>query len=154
MAMPSNQLLIALSENHRRSVSITLQLVDKTLCEWDDWARGRLRAGVMYRQQDTISSQQKSELQHKIINIRQLIARLRDDLQLETSTVATGQSMVGQAALLWEMLVELNSRSLGGYGKVPEQLAIYLDPIGNKLAEEMNEIARLFSQPTSGVTEA
>jgi hypothetical protein len=152
MATPSNMPLIALSENHRRSISITLQLVDKTRCEWDDWSRGSVRAGVLYRQQDTISSQQKSELQHKIVNIRQLIARLRDDLQLETSTVATAQSILGQAALLWEMLVELNSHSLGGYGKVPAQLASYLDPIGNHLAEEMNEIPRLFSQPASGGT--
>jgi hypothetical protein len=148
MATPSNMPLIALSENHRRSISITLRLVDKTLCEWDDWARGRVRVGVMYRQRNTFSSQQRSQLQNKIANIRQLIARLRDDLQLETSTVGTGQSIVGQAALLWEMLVELNSRSLGGYGKVSEQLASYLDPIGNELAEGMNEIARFFSQPT------
>ncbi len=27
---------IELSENHRGSISITLQLVDQALCEWDD----------------------------------------------------------------------------------------------------------------------
>lgn len=59
---------------------------------------------------------------------------------------------MGQAALLWEMLVELNSHSLGGYGQVSGQLATYLDPIGSKLAKEMNEIARLFSQPASAAT--
>ena len=32
---------IELSENHRRSISITLQLVDQALCEWDDWTNGR-----------------------------------------------------------------------------------------------------------------
>jgi hypothetical protein len=38
---------------------------------------------------------------------------------------------------------------LQGYGNVPEELARYLDPIGKQLAEEMNEISQLFSQPVS-----
>ena len=49
--------------------------------------------------------------------------------------------VVGQATVLWEMLAELNSRFLEGYGRVPEELAHYLDPIGEKLAAEMNEIS-------------
>jgi hypothetical protein len=57
---------IELSENHHRSISITLQLVDKALCEWDDWTKGKLRVGVMYRQSDTFSPEQKNELRNKI----------------------------------------------------------------------------------------
>ena len=48
--------------------------------------------------------------------------------------------VVGQATILWEMLAELNSRSLEGYGRVTEEPADYLDPIGEKLAAKMNEI--------------
>jgi hypothetical protein len=140
---------IELNANHRRSVSITLQLVDKALCEWDDWTKGHVQSGVMYRQQDTISPTQKNELRSKIAKIRQLIARLRDDLQLQSSVIETSQPIVGQASVLWEMLIDLESRSLQAYGKVPEELARYLDPIAKQLAAEMNEISRLFSRPTS-----
>src|SRR5438876_728863 len=129
METRSRRPLIELSENHRRSVSITLQLLDKTLCEWDDWTRGRMQMGVMYRQRDTFSSEQKNELQRRIGKIRQLMSRLRDDLQLEAKTVAMSQSIVGQAAVLWEMLTSLSSQGLRGYGSVSEQLACYLDPI-------------------------
>lgn len=142
--------LIELSENHRRSVSITLQLVDKALCEWNDWANGHVQSSVMYSQRDTFSTAQKKELWNRIAKIRQLMVRLRDDLQLTVNVVATSQLMVGQAAVLWEMLTDLNSRGLKGYGKVPEDLAPYLDPIGETLCDEMNAIARLFSQPSSG----
>jgi hypothetical protein len=48
------------------------------------------------------------------------------------------------------MLTGLNTQGLQGYGRVPEDLSRYLDPIGDKLAEEMNEVAKLFSQPTMG----
>jgi hypothetical protein len=145
-----NMASIELSENHRRSISITLQLVDQALCEWDDWANGRVQSGIMYRQLDTLSPFQKHQLQKKITKVRQLVVRLRDDLGLEPKNIATSHSIIGQASLLWEMLTELSSRGLQGYGKVPDELGHYLDPIGEELAAEMNEIARLFSKPISG----
>jgi hypothetical protein len=141
---------IELSENHRRSISITLQLVDKALCEWDDWVNGRMRCGVMYREQDTFSPTQKDRLRDKIVAIRDLLVRLRDDLQLEPKVAPTSQAIVGHASVLWEMLAELNSRALQAYGKVPDNLDHYLDPIGEQLAAEMNEIARLFSKSITG----
>jgi len=135
-----------LSENHRRSISIVLQLVDKALCEWDAWTDRPPPAGVMYQQQDTLSPTQKKRLRQKSSAVRELILRLRDDLHLEPSRPATSQMVVGQATILWETLAELNSRSLEGYGRVPEELAHYLDPIGEKLAAQMNEISFLFSR--------
>ncbi|PYL53944.1 MAG: hypothetical protein DMF29_07320 [Verrucomicrobia bacterium] len=74
---------IELGENHRRSISITLQLVDQALCEWDNWANGRLRSGIIYQQMDTLSVIQKQQIKNKIANVRQLIIRLRDDLGLK-----------------------------------------------------------------------
>jgi hypothetical protein len=139
----------ALSENHRRSISTTLHLVDKALCEWERWEKGDVPSGAMYQQQDTLSRTQKRELHGKIAEVRQLIVCLRDDLQLKPSKPATSQLIVGQATVLWEMLADLESRSLQGYGNVPEELARYLDPIGRQLTEEMNEISQLFSQPIS-----
>jgi hypothetical protein len=136
---------IELSENHRRSISITLQLVDQALCEWDDWTSGRLQSGVMYRQMDTLSAIQKQQLKDKIANVRQLIVRLRDDLDLEPKHVATARSIGGHASVLWEMLTELNSRGLGGYGRVPEELGRYLDPLGEKLTGQMNAIIALLT---------
>jgi hypothetical protein len=136
---------IELSDNHRRSISIVLQLVDKTLCQWDDWAQGEVSVGVMYRQQDTLSLTQKRELSSKIAGVRQLIIRLRDDLQLEPGLATTPQLIVGQATVLWEMLADLNSRSLRGYGEVPKDLACYLDPLAEKLTTQMNAIAGMFS---------
>lgn len=143
---PFNSPPAQLDQNHRRSISITLQLLDKALCQWSNWAKGQVQTGVMYREQDTFSAAQKSELSIKIAKIRQLMVRLRDDLQLQASVIATSDPMVGQASMLWEMVIELESRSLQGYGKVPDELAHYLDPIGRQLCAEMNEISRLFSR--------
>ncbi|MGI9115525.1 MAG: hypothetical protein DLM52_07515 [Chthoniobacterales bacterium] len=139
--------MIELNENHRRSISITLQQVDKTLCEWSDWAEGRVRRGVMYVERDTLSAGQKEKLKFRIAKVRQLMCHLRDDLRLQAATVDTSQALAGPASILWEMLAELNSRSLRAYGNVPDELASYLDGRGVQLAESMNDIARLFSRP-------
>lgn len=143
---------VKLSTNHRRSISASLHLTDKALCTWDAWATGDVPAGVMYQQRDTLSAVQKRELRTKIKQARELIVRLRDDLQLQPSTPTTPQLLAGQATVLWEMLCDLNSRSLRGYGNVPDDLARYLDPIAEKLLAEMNKISGLFSQssPSAG----
>jgi hypothetical protein len=65
MATARTQSHIELSENHRRSISITLQLVDKALCEWDDWAKGNVRSGVMFREQDMFSPTKRPDCRKK-----------------------------------------------------------------------------------------
>ena len=99
----------------------------------------------MYQQQDTLSAQQKRELRRRIGQLRHEILRTRDDLKLEPARPATSSLIVGGANVLWEMLCELNGPSLQGYGEVSGDLAQYLNPIGQTLAEQMYEIARLFS---------
>ena len=140
---------IELSENHRRSISITLQLVDKALCEWSDWCDGRVQSGVLFREEDTLSDSQKTELRNQIAAIRQLMLRLRDDLSLSVKTIFTARSVATHSSLLWEMLTELNSRQLQAFGWVPENLGRYLDPVGQQLTQQMNAITALLSETHS-----
>jgi hypothetical protein len=135
-----------LDPNHRRSISVSLRLLDKALCEWERWARGEVASGVLYQQKDTLTSAEKKQLQLRIANQRQLIAQLQRDLDLEPEIISTSQLITGQANVLWEMLAELNSQSLAGYGKVPDGLANYLDPIGEELTIQMYQISTLFSR--------
>lgn len=137
---------LQVSANHRRSISSVLQLVDKALCEWDAWIDRPPQPAVMYQQRDTLSVPQKKRLRQKISIVRELILQIREDLHLEPSRPAASQLVVGQATVLWEMLAELNGRSLQGYGQVPEELVRYLDPIGEKLTAEMSEISLMFSR--------
>jgi hypothetical protein len=136
----------ALDANHRRSISISLRLLDKALCEWERWADGEVCSGVLYQQKDTLSSGEKKQLRSEIANVRASIVQVRNDLDLESEILSTAQLIVAQANVLWEMLAELNSRSLVGYGNVAEDLANYIDPVGEKFAEAVNRISRLFSR--------
>jgi hypothetical protein len=146
MAEQLKRRFVKSGENHRRSISIALHLLDKQLCQWEEWLQGHVAPGVMYEQQNLLSAPQETELRRHIGELRQLMIRLRDDLQLLPTKPRTASLIVGQATVLWEMLAELNSASLQGYGAVPEELGRYLDPIGEKLASKMHEISLMFSR--------
>lgn len=102
----------------------------------------------VYQPQDTLSVAAKKELRTRIKNMRELIVRLRDDLKLAPARPRTTSLIVGQATIVWEMLAEMNSSSLHGYGTVSSQFADYIDPIGESLTQPMHEISALFSKPT------
>jgi hypothetical protein len=136
---------VNLSENHKRSISTSLHLLDKQLCQWEQWINSPPKPGVMYQQQDTLSAEQKRELQCRIAQLRHEILRARDELKLTPARPDTSSLIAGDANVLWEMLCELNGTSLQGYGEVPAELAQYLNPIGKALTEQMYEISKFFS---------
>lgn len=98
----------------------------------------------MYQLQDNLTARQKSELRRRLHSLRGELAQMQDDLKLEPARPELSSLIVGQANSLWEMLAELNSSSLSGYGKVSPELQQYLDPKGQSLTEQVYEIATLF----------
>ncbi|MFN2541131.1 MAG: hypothetical protein ABR514_03040 [Chthoniobacterales bacterium] len=139
---------LSFGENHLRTIMISLRFLDKTLCEWERWARGEVPHGVMYQPRDTLSADQKKKLLTEITGARELIARVRGDLKLVPETVSSSRLIVGQATVLWEMLADLNGRSLGAYGAVSPEVANYIDPVGDQLTETMKRVSALLSRPT------
>ena len=107
----------------------------------------------MYQQQDTLSVTQKKRLRQKSSMVRQLILRLRDDLQLEPTRPASSRMVAGPVHHPLGNAGRAQQPFLEGYGQVPEELAHYLDPIGEKLTAEMNEISLMFSRLDAGSTD-
>jgi len=64
--------------------------------------------------------------------LRDLIVRLRDDLDLQAKTARAGHSILAQASLRWEMLTESNSR---GFCAPTERFPKNLDAIWIQLAK-------------------
>lgn len=92
----------ALTDNHKRSISVSLQLLDKGLCEWELWIGGPPASGVMYEQRDNLSPAQKVQLQQRIARVREIILRLRYDLKLEPARPGIAELIIGQATVLWK----------------------------------------------------
>lgn len=137
------------SANHKRTISISLHLVDQRLCEWEQRLEGHVEKGVMYQLQDDLTPTQRKELRRRIAKTRARLDSLRKKLGLNPATPSLARMIVGQATILWEMLAELNSGGLRGYGSVPASLAKIIDPAGEALVDGLSEIVRLMSQDES-----
>lgn len=135
-----------ISANHKRTISISLHLVDQRLCEWEQRLEGPIEKGAMYQLQDDLNPPLKKELRRRIAETRARLDSLRKKLGLEPATPSLARMIVGQATILWEMLAELNSHGLRGYGNVPASLAKIIDPAGEALVDELSAIVRLMSQ--------
>jgi hypothetical protein len=66
--------------NHKRTISISLHLVDQRLCEWEQRLEGHLEKGVMYQLQDDIAPAQRKELRRRIAETRERLDSLRKKL--------------------------------------------------------------------------
>jgi hypothetical protein len=117
-----------LSEKHRRAITSTLLLLDRTLCEIEEYARGREIRSVLYVEHNTLSVAQRRELLAEIERIRGLLRELKDRLGLEARITEVDHKIWGRCSSFWEVLAETKSRSLRRYGSPPDGLAEYLDP--------------------------
>lgn len=123
------------SESQKRGISVTLSILDETLCEVEQWANGREIQSVFYRERNVLSRLQKQEILDEIVEMRCLLEELRENLELEPAVQDVGAAIQGKCAGLWEYIVELKAKHLTRYGDVPAGLGDYLDPRAERLIQ-------------------
>jgi hypothetical protein len=132
-----------LSENHRRAISTTLNMLDEMLCGFERWAGGQEAHSAFYNEHNSLTPEQSEAIVHEIQAIRGLLRRMRDDLRLDGKVVDVANAIWGAAAGLWPTLVETESHHLRGYGQPPGWLAGYLDPKIEELIERLSRIGSI-----------
>lgn len=130
-----------LSDNHRRTISTTLGLLDEFVCRAEAQARGRGVRSVLYEMSNNLSAQQRRELLAQVRVIRQALQQLKTDLRLNRRREDAGTDLWSRASILWEELAELDSRRLRGYGEVSPALSRYLDPRIQALSQQVQRLA-------------
>ncbi|MDA8406681.1 MAG: hypothetical protein M0T73_07485 [Deltaproteobacteria bacterium] len=134
---------IVIRQSHKRAISVTLTLFDEALCGFDRWAQGQEVRSVFFQILNPLSEGQRKNLSVELGELRKLLMEIQDYLELD-STVDNAVSMiVGQCAVLWPSIVELEGRYLKGYGEVPTALEEYLTPRANQLNEGLRRISQI-----------
>jgi hypothetical protein len=134
---------IPLGDNHRRGILAALLLLDRMLCEVEQYAQGREVHSVFYVEQNALTASQRKSLLAEIAQMRGLLQDIKDGLTLEAQTEEVGRRIWGEGSTLWEVLVETKSRFLKRYGPPPEGLAPYLDPRIDTLIEHLRKLTDL-----------
>jgi hypothetical protein len=135
--------VIPLDDNHRRGIGTALLLLDRMLCEVEQYAQGREAHSVFYVEHNGLTSDQRTHLLTEVAQMRDLLRGLKDGLGLETEIEDVARRIWGEASTFWEVLVETKSRFLKRYGAPPEGLARYLDPRIDALIEHLRNLTDL-----------
>lgn len=142
-------------EPHKHGITITLTILDETLCEVEQWANGRETRSVLYKEHNMLSDGQRREILSEIASMRETLQELQDSLGLEPTVQDASSAIRGKCAGLWEHIVELKGKYLRRYGDVPADLEEYLDPRAEQLVQGILHILdtlklRTLEKPRSG----
>ncbi len=132
---------LKISEPMHRGISTTLTLLDEHLCEIEQWANGREQQSVLYREHNTLTAAQRSEILCELSKAREILRRLRDSLSLSTETCDAAARVVSLCSAAWPNLVELQGKHLKRYGEPSEELRNVLTPEVDTLIALMSRIA-------------
>jgi hypothetical protein len=141
---------IVVNENQRRTLGITLAVVDQTLCGIEEWAKGREVRSVLYEERNLLGTAQRRLLVRRIDRMRRTLERLREDLHLPKETRSASDDIWGRCAALRETLMELEGGRLRGYGEVDPTLAAYLSSQVAALLAALDQVASVASGRAEG----
>ncbi|NOY87975.1 MAG: hypothetical protein GXO93_01120 [FCB group bacterium] len=134
---------ISVGENHKRSITATLFLLDQMLNEFKEFASGREIHSVLYHEENNLTAQQKEDILTEIEKMSQAIKELKDTLRLEEDQENIARIIWGKSSTFWAPLIEMSSRYLKGYGETSPELKTYLDPKVHYLIEHLKNIGRI-----------
>jgi hypothetical protein len=132
-----------MSENHIRGISVTLSLLDKRLCEFEEWAKGKEVHSVLYEVLNPLSSEQGRAISELVTEMQSILAEISGMLHLEGTVRSVDKMISGSCSVLWVSLSELESRHLRRYGELPSGLAEYIDPKTALLVEKLRKISNI-----------
>lgn len=137
---------ILVNENQRRSIVTSLAMLDEALCLFEEYGRGREIHSIYYHESNRLSVRQRKRLLAEIERARKLMQQTKTALDLSVKVENVAKRIWGHSAGFWEMLTEMESKRLRGYGEVAPALAEYLDPMVKKLLAQMQQISGVASE--------
>ena len=141
---------VEVGENHKRAISATLTLLDEMLCEFEEYAQGRERHGVLYHERNSLSDVQRRGIQVEIAAMRKTIRELKEALSLTDTRDEVAQHIWGRASAFWEVLMESQTKYLRRYGEFSPDLKQCLDPRIEVLIARLLTLADLSRRAEGG----
>ena len=141
---------IEINENQRRSIASSLALLDEALCLFEEYGRGREVHSVCFEERNRLTARQRKRLLGEIEKLHEEMRQIKEDLGLPRRVEDVGKRIWGHSAGFWEMLAELQSNRLRGYGEVSSDLAEYLDPRAESLLERVQGLSAIAGGTNGG----
>ena len=116
-----------LPANHRRSLSVTANMVDKTLDELEQlFSSAGVSRGIL-RIKETYSQEERESFLRAMRRMRRANAEMVQDLGLEPSVLLDMQIFRAKTSYLWRVLIDSQSGAMKGFGELPPDAAVAID---------------------------
>jgi hypothetical protein len=117
---------ITLSENHRRSVSSSVHIIEKMLIDIEN-VKSNPDNGTMIRTINDIEDLDEPHFRNAIDNIKSEIRYLAEKYNLKPEEIKMSRIINSRKAKMWETVTDTNSRKLKGFKEFPKELADEFD---------------------------
>jgi len=130
---------ISLSENHRRSLSSTLLIVEQLLIETEDLMTRQYKTCCFEVKNDVDGGEIKQNLD-LIKDARQQICKLAKKYGTDVHTQSLQRLIDAKKAKMWETLCDSKARKLKGFGEFPQKIIKEYDNDIDELMVTVNKI--------------
>jgi len=128
-----------LPDNHKRSLSSSLYIVEKLLSELEREIISPTNHST-FKVVGEIPHDEKEQMLLVLKQAKGFIADLTQKYQLRVNVLEFSNILNAQKAKIWEVLCDSNSKGLKGYGQLEESIAKELDNDVSKLQELINQL--------------
>ena len=131
------------NEAQLRAIAVRLSLLDKAICQVEQYAQGRETRSVFCVESNALTPSQREALATEATVVRAVLRRLQAAFRLAVCPRDAAEIVRGQCNGQWVAITELKSRYLRAYGDVAEELAEYLDPKADELLQHLYRMAAI-----------
>jgi len=133
---------IELQPDHRRSISTTAQIVEKTLNEMEDILLQKYKENIATIVVESYSEKERTIMLTKIAEIRKANQELFQEFNLKRTEQSESQVLHAAAAYLWTVLMDSKSKKLRGFGKLSPNVAAKIDEHVERIVTLLDEFTR------------
>jgi len=131
---------INISENHKRSLSVTSRHIENSINEIEELLTNKKTDTLTEKIIKNISEEKRNQILSITKIIREKNQNMFNDLELNSSTFYEDRIIRSRITHIWSLLCDSTSDSLKGYGAVSPSNAELINDHVNSLLETINEI--------------
>ncbi|MCM8821189.1 MAG: hypothetical protein NC932_04485 [Candidatus Omnitrophica bacterium] len=131
---------IKITVAQKNSISSVLLILNEVIDEIDDLCSTEGRKSILYEVVNNLDEKEKSNVLKTTGEIKELIKNISTVLNIKKKRYETKRSISSRVSSLWEMICEIESKRLKGYGDVSPSLKEYLDPAVSRIIRLLKNI--------------
>ncbi len=134
---------ILLPDSYQRAISSALSVVEELLLEMERLLEGKNPHRIFTKIENNIPGKNRILIKEEINNLWNQLKDIKDILDIKPETISENILISSRCGRIWEILCDLESKSLQRYGDPPERLPEFLDERVKNLINHIKGIAEL-----------